>query len=233
LNPAFDRSVKDHFWQAKRDRYNVANYPELAAKWARINSHPDIRALYDELISTMKDAEAFIPFLNRSGLNMLPQIRKKGWERAKVRNGMFKRIADGVKDFVFKPNIDDDEWTTEPIKRGLEGTKSMALPVWYTSPLENMDELSEDIVSTVIQFYQMASQYKHMSQIKSDIDLIMDKMANREVIKGRETISGASSGVYDQTMKFLEMNMFGKRKDAMLMGKGKVSGSKIMNTIVS
>lgn len=201
LNPNYGDRSGDRFWKPKRSTYGIDNFPELKAKYDKINSIPEIKELYDLLRATMKDAEAMIPFINRGELSILPQIRKNGFERIKLGSGMLKKLGLGVADAMWQPRVDDTEWRTESIRRGLTGTKGVSLPVWYVNQLEDMDELSEDVVSTVIQFYQMASQYKHMADIKSDVDLVMDRMADREYVGKKRTYKGVQSGVYDQLNK--------------------------------
>lgn len=232
LNPNYGERTDGKFWKPKASVYDIKNFPELLAKKKRIEATPEVAEFFELLKQTMKDAENMIPFLNREGINMLPMIKKSGWERAKMKNGMFKSLGLGVANELWRTSEDDDQYIREPMRRGLSGTKSMSIPVWYVNKLDDMGELSEDLASTVIQFYQMAAQYKHLSEIKADVDLVIDRMAARDVTVRNKTKLGVETGVYDQIMKFLEMNMFGQRINETGAGK-KIAKSKVLDSIIA
>ncbi len=212
LNKNYKGAQDDRFYQFKESKWGVNNFKDLKDKWDKINSVPEIKAFYEEMISMMKDAESMIPFLHREGLLRMPQIRSTPMERIKQSNGTLKAILREVKN-TFVTRVDDDQWSVDFMKSGVSGTRSMSIPTWYIKPLENMEELTTDLASSVLQFYQMASNFSNMSKIRSDVDLIMDRMAKREVRKNpksNKTKTGTESNVYDHTMKFLESTLFGQ-----------------------
>jgi hypothetical protein len=144
----------------------------------------------------LKDQE-LLPESQRMGY-ILPSIPMEDYERL-YRKGAGNLVKTNLKESVSIQSYDQalyganlssegNEIDTRPYGRAsLSGEKMTMLPVYYTQPMD-ADDVSVDLIKSVLQFGSMARRYNAMNEIHAEIT------AFRSIIGERETAVTTASG---------------------------------------
>jgi len=62
-----------------------------------------------------------------------------------------------------------------------EGNQVRKLPVYYTKKLEDMNDLSTDIVSTMSAYISMATEYKYLNDVIDELEVGGKVLESREI----------------------------------------------------
>lgn len=104
------------------------------------------------------------------------------WESTSSPSTLFNNVKESVKNSILASE-DDDQVFGEKTSRslvGFDGHEFKALPVLYTNRLKNPNELSTDIISSLMSYGYAAIQYKHMSDIVDSLEVGKSLVAERK-----------------------------------------------------
>lgn len=144
----------------------------------------------------LRDQE-LLPESQRMGY-ILPSIPMEDYERM-YRKGVGNFVKTNLKDAVSIQSYDQSLYGTNLSKEGddidtrpygrasLSGEKMTMLPIYYTQPM-NADDVSVDLIKSVLQFGAMARKYNALNEIHAEIT------AFRTIIGERETAVTTASG---------------------------------------
>jgi len=219
---------------------------------------------YDKLTETQKSIlrdflhlknqmDDLYPEEKRKGLNFAIQIRKGRTERlfqsATSPSTLWSNIKEGFKTSLLESE-DDYEFGYKTSLRNFDGTEYMTLPMMYMSELKNPEELSNDLMGTLLTYGYAALQYAGLEDIVDALEVGRDIMKAREVkisrggtaVKERinslgilqeNDVKKASSNMYAKYEDFLASQVYHKYlKDEGTFGDSKVSKSKITSLIL-
>ena len=173
----------------KKSLYGVDRISKLA---------PAQREYYNTMISLKATLDSMIPARFANTFNAV-QVRNDVTEAImdNVTNPKKagKMVIENLKD-SFLRRSDDTDWgdttvlgdgespiLTKSKKIGLDfsGNPIQKLPVYYTTPLEDMERLSTDFTSSIMAYASMAVNYNEMSKVIDVLELTRDLIKDREV----------------------------------------------------
>lgn len=158
----------------------------------------------------------------------IARMRNKGYvstkngERAKM-NGL-RTMHDQFIETFFEDALDtdfgdnscynSDEDTFFDMKTQSDKELSRRIPVFGVNKLEDMHNLSRDIVYSTMQYAAMAINVKGMTTtatvLQNGLDIVNETKVGSQIEKTKGSTS-RHSNVYDRYVKFLEMQVFGQR----------------------
>lgn len=143
---------------------------------------------YDKLTSTQKEVlneflalkekfDAKLP-KTRVARNKAIQMRKVGnqrlWESITSPSTIFENIKGSIASSILEREDDDQIFGNARAEKGLTdfaGNEFMTLPVLFTNRLQNADELSTDVIGTLMSYAYMANQYEQMDNIIDPLEV--------------------------------------------------------------
>ena len=182
------------------------------------------KSIFDKFIKLKDKYEERLPEKHRNSVRAI-QKRRDNVQRFSDANGNISKIFQAVKenlkaDFIRMAD-DNEEYGTTLVDFG--GNEYKQLPVLYTNRLENPDELSTDIFGTLISYAYMTNNYVEMDKIIDPLEVGMDVMKERKIIKPgkKEKINfigyEINNPVYtshanslDKYEDFLDMQVYGR-----------------------
>lgn len=160
-------------------RFEKGHYDNSEA-YNKVMQDEDVKDLYDTLISVMQDAQSIystnrkfnykVPQINAHTSALLSRLIKRGYS-GKSLNAMVQSI------FNIEAN-DDRLRTKQDYFIGPDGEVANDVPLKFIRDLKNKEDLSTDLVSSVIMFADMALNYKNKREIDSKLKILrynMDK----------------------------------------------------------
>lgn len=204
-NYNFDESA-DMAIQPKASLYdNSQAYNEMASK-------PEVKALYDAVEQTMQEAYGFISFLSNPNLNMMPQISHKTTVAMCRKDGVMAKLGYLFEDIGITKE-DDLDFYTKSAGVMPNGSPINVIPTRFIDMLADPNTISTDAVSAVVQFYNMAVNYKNMAAQQINVETLLDLLKGLE-IKDSETNTvvkqKGESNVYKQAKLLVDRIMYGK-----------------------
>ena len=144
----------------------------------------------EEILEYKAKIEAQLP-RDRRNLNRAIQRRRDGTQRAINAATNPSQAIDSIKEGIrntFKRTEDDDQLYgfTDEKTRGLTdftGGEYLTLPVLYTTPLKNPDELSTDVISDLMTYAYMANTYEEINKTYDPLEIGVDVLSNKDFIK--------------------------------------------------
>ena len=162
-----------HSLQPKQELYHDSRFDNLTSEEHK---------LLDLLKSTIDEANSMIPqrSLYRDGL--LPQIT--GHRMSLIgrnltsKSNLFATLGYAVQDtFGYKYSETDGEATTNmDIPRRPDGTYVNNIPIRYVRRIEDRRLLTTDVVGSIIEFYNMAYNFKYKSENLSKLEIIQQAL---------------------------------------------------------
>lgn len=141
------------------------------------------REYYDSMIQAKAALEALIP--NRyANLYNAVQIRSDLMEslmEAGNTKEAVKQIIGNIKDNFIKRSDDTEFAENAGILLDFSGKPVDRIPVYYTTPLEDMNRLSQDFTNSIIVYGGMAVNYNEMSKIIDVLELTRGLVKDRNV----------------------------------------------------
>lgn len=127
---------------------------------------------------------------NRVELHKAIQIRKNSAERIIQSATSPSSIFDNIKNSIaesFLDKVDDDDAFGAKSITDFEGKEFMVLPVLYTTRLENPNELSTDVFSSLMAYAYMTNNYEQMDKIIDPLEIgrSIVNSKERKVVKTR------------------------------------------------
>lgn len=154
----------DGKWVARRDVYRNEAYFNLSeAQREILDSWLMLKSRYDGLLD------------GKTYLTNAIQIRKSGARRFTESltslESAGRNIAEGAKEAILDRNDDAEQFGIKSGITDFSGKEFMQLPILYVQPLENPDEISDDVMGGLMAYIYMANNYKNMSQVIDQLEI--------------------------------------------------------------
>lgn len=216
-----DRSYDNPVWKEQNlDKVGLSVVPKMSLyknnQWEKIQNSPTLKALYDEILSTMHESNQLQT--NRTFTNdwQLPGVSGKLFDRLKQVKGIDKlytflkwageklgiRIGQDQDVLLRGETTAHDDTTeegeqiyssfTKSVGRRGDGREYTALPQYFTRRLDNPEFTSGALLDIVLSYYKMSVNYSEKSKIKDTCDAILD------YVKERKYNTGMSQHVVNQ-----------------------------------
>ena len=226
LEPDDQRSYDNPTWKEQGlDKIGLSIVPKQELyknkQWDKIENSPTLKALYDEIVSTMHEANEMQT--NRQFTNdyQLPGVSAKLLDRLKQVKGIDKlttflkwvceKLGINIgqdQDVLLRGETTAHDETNEEgeaifsqytrtIGRRGDGREYTALPQYFTRRLDNPEFTSGALLDIVLSYYKMSVNYNEKSKIKDTCDAILD------YVKDREYYPGMSQRTVDGVKKYL------------------------------
>ena len=185
-------------------------YYDNSKAYNEVMNKPEVKELYDEITNIMNEAMSFISFLTNSNENMMPQIEARFMQVLNRKDGILNKLKYAVEDFAITKEDDLDfvkEFSTMP-----NGDPIKVIPTRFITPLEDTNSISTDAVSAVVQFYNMAANYKNMSAKQDEVELMLNLLKQVSIRTSKELKGPGSTNVYKQSQLLVDRLMYGRNK---------------------
>lgn len=243
---------------SKRPRLYSSTGKPLYVNTQYLNLSEPQKKFYNTVMSIKERLDSYLPDNYTSNLNAV-KIRKDLLERIKssddVKSGA-KALWESVKD-EFIRRSDDTELEIKSTLQDFEKHEVEVLPIYYTKLRkgENMNDLSTDVVSTMIAYASMANDYNEMNKIVDLLELgrnlLRDPKEGRKIIQTRGdkpmverieelgrtvenkfTKEGDSTRFINRLHDFFSMQVYGKyMADEGTFGKTNIDKGKVANFV--
>lgn len=239
VNPNFDRSASTYV-QPKRSMYDNSK------AYGFIQSIPELKELYDELLNTMHESNDKINFIEQADDYKLPQMSARLMTVLRRSGNVFKNIGHYASDEM-SVKADDVDYVEKATIRP-DGTPLYHVPTKFMQRLKDPNMITSDVIGSVIAYYQMAENFKNKSAIEDELELhryflrkAIPENANL-VQRGlgylskkvadvnppswlNYALNGLSKYSYavDKYEKELEMNLYGRKKKQIKLGKANIT----------
>ena len=205
FNPEFDKDGPSI--QPNKKYYDNSN------AYNAVMSKPEVKALYNEITKVMDQAISYISFLSNGNANMMPQIEARVMQVLARKDGVMNRLDYLMEDFAITKDDDLDfvkEFETMP-----NGDPIKVIPTRFIDKLKDPNSISTDAVSAVVQFYNMAANYKNMSAKQDDIELLLNLLKQMTIRTNKEVKGPGSSDTYKQAQLLVDRLLYGQNKKRM------------------
>jgi hypothetical protein len=126
---------------------------------------------YQTLIKQYNEANEQLPVNQRLRYGLAPQVPKESIDKS-----LGERFSKESMSALFNVKAYDTKYGV----RTLSGELYRKVPVLYTTPLPE-GIASENLLESILKFSQMSNNYKNMSKIKANVEVLMDIVSERSV----------------------------------------------------
>ena len=192
------------------------------------------KTILSEFLALKDKFDAKLP-KTRVARNKAIQIRKAGnqrlWESMTSPTTIFQNIKESITSSILEKEDDDQIFGNARAEKGLTdfaGNEFMTLPVLFTNRLQNPDELTDDVVGSLMSYAYMANQYEQMDNIIDPLEvgrvLVLEERKVRKTRGGNPLIEKfnaldvdvankiftSRSNIEDKLNDFFESQVYGK-----------------------
>ena len=146
-----------------------------------IQRNAAMKEYYDFMINLKRNLDYRLP-AKYVRFNKAPQIRRDFLERVIGRGNKFQYLWESFKDNLVRRE-DDTEFAYA--RQDFEGNQIYNLPIYYTRPLKDKNDLSTDCTSTMIAYAAMANDYASMNDIIDALETGRTILSERRVAQTR------------------------------------------------
>ncbi len=143
------------------------------------------------MLGIKKFLDSLLPDSIKTGLKAV-QIRKSLTQRildtGLSPNKVFNEVLKSMEQSVTEQIDDDIIFGSTKVLTDFDGSEKRTLPILYTHNLENPDELSTDVISSLMLYANMAFDYSHMLEIVNPLEV-----GKSLVINNRKTVDTKGS----------------------------------------
>lgn len=200
-------------------------YYDNSKAYNAMQGKPEVKALYDALDETMKQANKWISFLQHGNDTKMPQIPARFMQVMNRKDGILDKLKYAIEDFAATKDDDLDfaeEFSTMP-----NGDPIKVIPTRFITPLKDPNTISTDATASVIHYYNMAANYKNMQSKQDEIELMLDLLRNITIKTKKEIKGPGSTNIYKQSQLLVDRLMYGRNKTIM---EGDIFGHKVNYT---
>lgn len=215
------------------------------------------KSLRLEFLSLKGEADALYPpdkVDNGKAIQDRKSSSDRMWESITDPKQLFNNVKESVKNSILSSE-DDDQIFGEKTSRslvGFDGHEFKMLPILYTSKLKNPNEISDDIIGSLMAYGYSAIQYKNMSDIVDALEVGKSIVAQRksQAVKGDKgmvekfkqmgyqvtnKVYDESQNAYDKLVDIMDARVYHRyikdEGDVTIFGKD-VSKGKLVSTIL-
>lgn len=198
-----------------------------------LKSHKSVSVYYDRLREIHIDSKKNLPAVYNSleKFWLMPQIRKDDMQiMADERDSMSVKMGKLANRAKEKWQIKSDDIgfgdQSGTVIKNVSGKKERLLPIYFTRPLDDMGQLSNNITGMYAHFSEMAYNFNGLAKKLDDLHLIQMSLADRKVFKNNIVVKrndpthGMESNEYKAMDNFLRINVFGEHMDELIVNIG-------------
>lgn len=195
-----------------------------------VMSKPEVKALYDVIEEVMNEANSFISFLQFSNDNKMPQISARLAQALARKDTLLGKLGYIFEDFATTKEDDLDfiEENSMP-----NGDPIRVIPTRFIKMLEDPNTISTDAVYAVLQYYNMALNYRNMQSKQDEVELLLSLLKSTRMKTRKGIKQEGSSNVYNQAQLLVDRLMYGRNRqiyEVNVLG-NKVNVSKILDIV--
>lgn len=188
----YSKSIKDVDKEAKSiliSKWKKANTDSKGnpikkyynSKYEEIQNNPAMKDYYDFIMDMKRNLDYRLP-AKYVRYNKAPQIRRDFLERVSGKGNKFQYLWESIKDNIVRRE-DDTEFAYA--RQDFEGNQIYNLPIYYTRPLKDKEDLSTDCTSSMIAYVSMAQDYIAMNDVVDALETGKTILESRRVAKTR------------------------------------------------
>lgn len=189
----------------------IKKYYDNSAEYNKIMSNPKVANLYNKLISTMQDSNRKISFLTNTNNYKLPQMTGRALSILGRGDNIFSDLKYIVKDAI--EVRDDDSDYIESFSYRPDGTQVKNVVTRFIKMLDDPTKITSDVVGSVIQYFSMADNFREMTAIQDNLEMILENLSKLEIKEGNKQKMAGTLNVFKKAQSILDMNLYGKRKN--------------------
>jgi hypothetical protein len=182
---------------------------------------PAQKAFHDDIIKIKRQLDANLPSYSRFDVGYLaPQVHKTLNEHLKASENavdMASRIKRRVQD-KWRSLLEETDIGTRSTMNNLDGTRHEFLPVRMRDKLDNMEDLSTDVVSSMAKYAFMAVNYEKMNSVIDLLEVAREYMKDNMQVNARSR-GDVSRGTRTRTGKLLNMTSLVPRGQTRLLSR--------------
>ncbi|QOR57533.1 hypothetical protein [uncultured phage cr125_1] len=239
-NKNFDRT-NDEYYQPKQSLYDNSK------AYKSIMKNEELKELRLAIIDTMEESNSKLDNLHGLNKYKLPQISGSWYKFLIAHNyNPFKATGNYLLDGVSVKG--DDQGMLQKVKTAPDGTSLAMVPLYFIKDLDDPATISADMVGSVILYFKMAENFKLKSAIKGEVENIKAFLGQRRYsgsntgIAGtmkklfklkREPKSGELTNIYQFAKKFIDMNVYDVKLNAITfsIGEREYNITKLFNNL--
>lgn len=218
------------------------------------NAQKDLRI---EFLQLKGEADMSYPPDKVEGLKAIQDRKSKSdrmWESIRDPRQLFNNVKESVRNSILASEDDDQifgEKTSNSLM-GFDGHEFKTLPILYTSRLNNPNEISDDIISSLMSYGYSAIQYRNMSDIVDALEVGKSIVGKRksQAVKGEKgvvekfrqmghqvtnRVYDESSNAYDKLVDIMDARVYHRyikdEGDITIFGKD-VPNGKLASTVL-
>jgi hypothetical protein len=177
-----EKSILISRWKrANTDRNGNPIEKYYNPQYDAIQRNAAMKEYYDFMISLKKNLDYRLP-ARYVRFNKAPQIRRDFLERVMGKGNKFQYLWESFKDNLVRRE-DDTEFAYA--RQDFEGNQIYNLPIYYTRPLKDKNDLSTDCTSTMIAYAAMANDYAAMNDVIDALETGRTILSERRVAQTR------------------------------------------------
>lgn len=218
-----------------------------SAQFNKVMSIEGGKEFYDLLVNTMELSNQMIQGHSKNDSYYMPMIsgsviqylKNAGGKEGNSAKNMAKALINYAKDSFISVRNDDlgyRENFNEDQQQRPDGSKLNFIPINFVGErgLEDMGNLSNDLVYMYTAYYNMATNYANKQKIQPDVELILAQIGNREyksdpninngIATQNKTFSksGKETQLYQFAEKMLDMQLYGETMQSIYYNHGNV-----------
>lgn len=204
-------------------------------QFKKVMQNKENRDFYNELVSTMKEANDY--YYNRKFNNnyMLPQIEGSTYRYMKYK-GLLKGFTSKILSGFVKTN--EDTQMKEKAVQSPDKQKLNLIPQYYTKRLEDPSIISADLIGIIMEYYDAAVNFDEKTKIKAKVETIKSVLGRRTYTKTsrfskkKQEVEGVQTQIYKMADTFTDMQLYDRMNSLIkveLFGK-EFNITKLVNT---
>lgn len=201
-------------WDPKGPNVQPNNKYNNVKAYNAVIDKPELAELYNELENTMKLANSWISFMQFADDSRMPQIPARFLQALSRKDGIMSKLGYVFED-VATTKADDldfvEEFSTMP-----NGDPIKVIPTRFIKMLDDTNTISTDATASVIQYFNMAANYKNMSEKQDEIELMLNLLKQISIRTKKELKAPGSTNVYKQSQLLVDRLMYGRNKSPIL-----------------
>lgn len=174
-----------------------------------IQRNTAMREYYNFIINLKKNLDYRLP-ARYVRFNKAPQIRRDFLERVMGKGNKFQYLWESLKDNLVRRE-DDTEFAYA--RQDFEGNQIYNLPIYYTRPLKDKNDLSTDCTSTMIAYAAMANDYAAMNDVIDALE------TGRVILSERKWAQTRGNKIMREVLNKVPSNLTKKGDVANFMGR--------------
>lgn len=177
-----EKSILISRWKrANTDRNGNPIEKYYNPQYDAIQRNAAMKEYYDFMTNLKRNLDYRLP-ARYVRFNKAPQIRRDFLERVMGKGNKFQYLWESFKDNLVRRE-DDTEFAYA--RQDFEGNQIYNLPIYYTRPLKDKNDLSTDCTSTMIAYAAMANDYAAMNDVIDALETGRTILSERRVAQTR------------------------------------------------